>query len=216
MDRRGPASDLASLSDEDLVERHRAGDADAFRVLSDRYFEKLRGRIERGLSPGVLRRMAASDILQEANLVALRRFADFEDRGEGSFGAWFGKIVDLKIREAIQRHVAADKRCVRREVSRADRCSTANFAGRGHTPSQVLIGRETEQAAMDAMARLPERDREVLQLLQVRKLTTTEAATRLGITRDALRQRYARALARFEEMLGLSSGDDDGRRGPTR
>jgi RNA polymerase sigma-70 factor (subfamily 1) len=209
-------SELEALSDEALAKRIQDGDESCLKVLTDRYYAKLRGRIERGMAPAMRRRVAASDILQEASLVALRRFADFEDRGEGSFGAWFVKIVDLKVQEAVQRHVTARKRTVEHEVTRRDRRPTGVFPAREHSPSQLLIGEELKQATRKAIEELPERHREVLRLLQDERLTTKEAAERMGLSRDAVRQLYARALARIEEMLGLGGEGSHGRRGPTR
>ena len=73
-------------SEHDLILRARQGDEDAFQALLRRHEELLRKRVQRWVSPRLRRKISASDILQEAYIVALRRFADFEDRGDGSFG----------------------------------------------------------------------------------------------------------------------------------
>jgi RNA polymerase sigma-70 factor (ECF subfamily) len=209
-------TDLDARSDEELVRVFQAGDQDAFRVLTDRYSARLQGQILRRLSPALRRRVAVSDILQEAHLVALEKCAEFEDRGEGSFGRWFRQIVELRIREAVRKHVDAEKRSVGKEVSRPGRRPTGDFPAREHSPSQLLIGEEAERAAAEAMAELPAPYREVLELVRGHGLSTAEAASRMGRSRESVRQLYVRALARLERMLGLAPGGSDGRRRPTR
>ena len=41
---------------------------------------------------------------------ALRRLASFEERGEGSFGAWLAQIVENRVRETVRHFAEADKR----------------------------------------------------------------------------------------------------------
>ncbi len=63
------------VSDEALIARARSGDGDALKALFDRYAALLRDRIRQWLSPALRRKVSASDILQEAYLVAWRRVA---------------------------------------------------------------------------------------------------------------------------------------------
>jgi RNA polymerase sigma-70 factor (ECF subfamily) len=212
----GSMASFSEASDEDLVKRIRGGDDAALRALSERITARLGSRIEQRLMPGMRRKIAASDILQEAYLSALPRLADFEDRGEGSFGAWFGKIVEAKIADAVRRHVDAGKRSVGREVTRAARCPTGRFAAPGPTPSQVAAGTELKGVVREALQKLPEDSREVIELLQGEGASLEEAATRLGRSREAVKKLYGRALARLEELAGLGEGESRGRRRPTR
>jgi RNA polymerase sigma-70 factor (ECF subfamily) len=200
--------------DESLVERAREGDETAFRALADRYTARLHARIRRRLRPAMNRRVAASDILQEALLTAFQRLEEFECRDDGSFERWLGRIVENKIREIVRRHVSAGKRGVGQEVSRRDRGSVADFAGGGPTPSQVVMGQELKRAIREAMDALPPDYRDVLRLLREERLTLEETAARLGRSKGATKMLYARALARLEEQIELEPGN--GRRRPTR
>ncbi|MHC4470458.1 MAG: sigma-70 family RNA polymerase sigma factor [Planctomycetota bacterium] len=207
---------LSELSDEDLVREIRAGDDGALRALSERYTAKLQERVGRRLMPGMRRKVAASDILQEAYLSALPRLDDFEDRGGGSFGAWFNRIVEVKIADAVRRHVETAKRSVGQEVTRSARCPTHRFAAPGPSPSQVVAGSELKEAVREAFARLPEDFREVIDLLQVEHLSLEEAADRMGRTKEAVKKLYGRALSRLEEEAGLGQAGPHERRRPTR
>lgn len=56
-------------------------------------------------------------------------------------------------------------------------------------------------AARDAMAKLPRRDREILRLIHDERLTVEDAALRLGQPPNEVRARYETAFARFARRL---------------
>ena len=199
----------------DLVTAARAGDAEALAELVERCSKKLLARLNARLRGGLHRKVAASDILQEAHLVASRRIATFEDRGEGSFGRWLGRIVDLKLREAVRRFAGSEMRGVSREIT-AGRLSSSKLAARGPTPSQVAMGEELKEKARRALGNLKPDQRTVVELLQEHHLTATEAARRMGKSEAAVKRLSGRALARLEELLGLVPAAGVGRRRPTR
>jgi DNA-directed RNA polymerase specialized sigma24 family protein len=80
----------------------------------------------------------------------------------------------------------------------------------------VVVGAELRAAVGDAMTRLPESHRTVLELLREQNLTLAEAADRMGRTPGAVKKLYGRALCRMETLLGISVGDRRERRRPTR
>ena len=190
-------------SEEELVARAREGDEAAFGALCARYESRLRRRVERGMSPGVRRRVAASDVLQDAHLEAYRKMADFEDRGPGSFGRWLGRIVELKAKQMVRHHAGTAKRNVSAEVTRAARGTLGGVRGRAATPSQAAMGAELRDEARQAIARLPTGQRVAVELIQGAGLSVAEAAERLGKTRDAVKGLYSRALERLARDLKL-------------
>lgn len=194
---------LPTSDESALIARARAGDGDAMDALLRRHGELLRGRVRRHLSPLILRKVSAGDILQEAYLVAHRRIGEFEDRGEGSFGAWLMRIVDLKMREVVRRYAGTDKRGARGEVSRNARPSTAAIAGRQPTPSAVAMAAEMQERVRQALEKLPDDYREVIRLVQQEGLSMAEAAGRLGRSSGATKMLYGRALSKFAELLGV-------------
>lgn len=208
-------SGIEEASDEALVARIKAGDDASLRVLTERYTAKLRARVESRLRGGMRRKVAASDILQEANVVAFAGQADFEDRGPGSFERWFGRIVELKIREAVNRHVGTAKRGIGHERSQVGSRVARDIAN-APSPSQVFAGEELKDAARQALEALPESHREVLCLLQDKGMSLEDAATSMGRSKEATKKLYGRALARLEEFMGLRARRDGGRRRPTR
>ena len=193
--------DKTTPTDEELVRRTRAGDGDAARLLFSERVESLRAQVRRAL-PAILRRkVAESDVIQESFLVAFRRLAEFEDRGDGSFDAWLRKILDFKIREEARRYLRREKRAAGREVSRDQRKATGEFPGEHETPSIHAARREEHEAVLCAMKELRTDDREVLRLVHEEGLTVAEAAEHLGRSTEAARKLYSRAVGRLTKAV---------------
>ena len=143
-------------AEHDLVDRARAGDGEALRALLERHEASLRRRLDRSVPPPLRRPVSVADVMQETWLVAFRRTADFDDRGDGAFDAWLAAIADLKLREAVRHHLLTEKRAGSREITRGARPNSSAFADREPSPSDAAIGEETRERAERAMAGLPE------------------------------------------------------------
>jgi len=175
----GRSKSNAESSEVRLAARFREGDEDAFRALFDRHAALFRGRIRRVLPAEIGRKISVADILQEARLVAYRRREDFEYRGPASWRNWLLGILDRRVQDAVKRYIVADKRAALREQSRGRRPDTANFVGRGPSPSEAAMGKELEERARGAIERLPPHYREVLRLAREEDLSLREVAVRL-------------------------------------
>jgi len=187
-------------SDEVLIRRVRAGDDHAFGVLFARYAGILERRVGRIVPDTLRRRVSTSDVLQEARIVALDRWGDFEDRGRGAVRNWLVGIVENKAREAV-RGAVAEKRNALAEASRGHRPDTAHFVGAGPTPSEAAMGRELEMLARRAMGELPADYRLVLRLVREEDRDLKAVAVRMGRTHDAVKQLHRRALLRFTAVF---------------
>lgn len=200
------------LSESALVAGARTGDEAALRRLFERHEALLRGRIRGRLSPPVRRKVSDSDVLQETWIIATRRLGDFEYRGEGSFGAWIGRIADHTTLKAVRRHAGTAKRNVGTEVTRGARADTAQFAGIQPTASRTAMAREMRERMAAAMADLQPDHRTVIELLQHRRVTIAEATELMGRSANAIKKLHARALAELAKRLDLRGrGGDDGR-----
>ena len=134
-------------------------------------------------------------------MAALNRLSTFEDRGEGSLGRWLSRIIDLKVREAVRRHIGTGKRSVSREDSQPGSAKLRAFVERGPSPSEVVMTEEARARAGRAMAKLSEDHRRVLWLVQYEQLSMADAAERMDRTRDATKKLYGRALTCFARLL---------------
>ena len=193
--------DGADLTDELLVARAQQGDEAAFRLLIERRTPMLRGRIRRRLPWLVRRKLGESDVLQAAYLAAFQRLADFEDRGEGSFAAWFDRILEFKIKKVLRQYRDTAKRNVGREITRDQRPATVDVRARGSTPSGHAIAGELEDRVKDAMAELPDDYRTVLRLVKEQALPLAEAGRRMKRSEKAAAKLYGRALCRLTQLV---------------
>ncbi len=116
-----------------------------------------------------------------------------------------------------RRHIDAARRSVRREepglLALPDE-SLADLAERlvtsATSPSQRLLRQETRRRVQQALADLPERDREVLVLRHLEQLSVAQTAEVLGISPGAVKTRHLRALERLRALLDASEGPGEG------
>jgi len=109
----------------------------------------------------------------------------------------------LKLRELVRRFLATDKRRGADEISRGARPDTAQFAGRGPSPSEAASAREMKRRAARAFDALPEDYRVVLRLVQSEGLTLGDAGARMGRSREATKKLYGRALSKLAQALDV-------------
>ena len=70
-----------------------------------------------------------------------------------------------------------------------------------HDPEAQAHARQSLEAAREVLASLPERDREILELVLVLEADKDEVCRRFGVTRDHLRVLLHRAKERFSKKL---------------
>lgn len=194
---------LASGSDETLIQRARAGDARAFQALCNRYESLLRARARRWIVGAVQRKVSLGDVLQEAYYLAHQRLDEFEDRGEGAFGAWLAQIVEFKAREASRRYTGAAMRDTHREVTSGGGSDTSTVRGHEPSPIESAMTHEATDAVRLALTALSKDHRMVLELVRFDNLPLKEAAVLMERSYDATRKLYGRAVAALaRELMG--------------
>ena len=198
-----------------LVEQVSRGDVDAVHELMEQHREALLAYVRRNGGDLPAHKESAADLVQSVCREVLEQLADarFEYRGEAEFRAWLYEATQFKIANrrrfwrAQRRDVGRERRV---EVVSDDSRSRAvpELSHDGPRPSQHAIEREQAGAAAELLAQLPERHREVIELVKLQGLTHAQAAERLGITVEASRMLLSRALARLATLAG-KSGDAD-------
>jgi RNA polymerase sigma-70 factor (ECF subfamily) len=189
-------------SDEDLVRRVRAGDEAAARLLFERHLPELRAKARARLPASMRGKVAESDVIQDAWLAAFLDVANFEDRGDGSFGRWLRRILESKIDDELRRHLVFQKRNVRREVRLATEAAGLEPARGQPSPSAELKDEEEAARLRAVIESLSEDYATVIRLVHDEGLTLVEAGARMGRTPDAARMLYSRAMERLSDRLG--------------
>jgi RNA polymerase sigma factor (sigma-70 family) len=175
------AAEEAHESDEVLMERLRDGDEHAFDAL----FERHAGSIHRFLSRRV-DDAQAEDLTQETFLSVIRA------RGRYLLGRSFRNWLYAIASNAARHHLRAQRReGTRLREAAASLCTAALDEGAG-------IG---ERAVREALALLPDAQREVIMLHAYEGMTFAEIADVLGMSGVTVRVRAHRAYRRLRELL---------------
>lgn len=173
------ADHLAVPSDDALAMLARSGDSAAFETLCDRYLPVVYHRLRMKLPPG-----AVDDVTQEVFLAATRSIRHF--RGDASFGTWIMRIAQHKIAD----YYRSDGR-----VPETLPLDLAPDVGDHSDAWKELV------VVRAALERLPEHYQVILLLRFAEGLPFNAIAERLGLTLDAVKSRYRRAVAAIAEAL---------------
>ena len=199
-----------SAETQQLLRGIRAGDRRAFDRLFERHRAYLRQVIELRIDPKLKPRFDPSDVVQEAQLDAFERLADYLARKPMPFRVWLRRTAHERLLRIREQHVKAACRAVGREIRLPDRSSLqlAQALARGPTPSQQASRRELARQVRHAVARLSETDREVLLMRTFEDLSYRDVGHVLGIEPTAARKRHGRALLRLQAMLAEDDGPE--------
>ncbi len=182
-------------------------DCRAFEQLFARHRPGLRRFVERRLDPKLRGRLDASDVVQETQLEAYRRLPDFLGRRPIPFHVWLRRTAYERLLMLRRRHVEAARRSVGREEPLPDRSSVLlarQLVPPGSTPSHQVSRRELVRQVRQAVAELPEADREILFMRTFEGLPYPEVACILDIDPAVARKRHGRALLRLHQLLAAA------------
>jgi RNA polymerase sigma-70 factor (ECF subfamily) len=178
--------DLAHLSDEALVALVARGDDSALAALYDRF-----GRIAYGLSLRILRdRSLAEDAVQEAFL-GIWRGADRFVAERAKASSWILTLVHRRAVDLVRRE----------ERRRAEPIESAPEATTGPADEEAWLRLQRERV-QEALRRLPDQQREALELAYFGGFTQSELADRLGEPLGTIKSRMFSGLSRLRELLG--------------
>ena len=174
----------------------------------DQLFEQYRGYLRRVIGIRFDSRLAprvdVSDVIQETQLQAARRIKEYLDRRPMPFRLWLRKTAHECLLKTVKRHLAAEKRSVKREANLPQRSSlqlARKLLDRGTTPSERANRGELAERVRHAVAKLPKTDREVVLMLDIEGLSSKEAAYILDLDPSTVNRRHGRALVRLQRAL---------------
>jgi RNA polymerase sigma-70 factor (ECF subfamily) len=197
-----------------LLEQAAGGDREVLGRLLERDRERLRRMVALRLDRRLGGRVDPSDVIQEAQLEAAERLAEYLKNPTMPFFLWLRLITGQRLLALHRRHLGAQLRDAGREVS-LDRpalpqATSAALAARllGHatSPSAAAVRTEMKARLREALDVMDPVDREVLTLRHFEQLTTAEAARELGISEEAAKKRHVRALKRLKAILTSAPG----------
>lgn len=175
-------------SDVDLLTAHVAGDPDAFAVIVRRHRDRLWAVALRTTGDPE----EAADALQDALISAYRRADQF--RGDSAVTTWLHRIVVNASLDRLRR------RAVRHTVPLPDDQDDAPGQAVAD-PNDLLDQRLTQIAITQALAELPDEQREAILLVDVEGFSVEDAAARLGCPPGTVKSRCFRGRARLAKRL---------------
>jgi RNA polymerase sigma-70 factor (ECF subfamily) len=179
--------ELAHLSDEALVALAARSEQSALAELYDRF-----GRPAYGLALRVVRDEAlAEDAVQEAFLALWRTAARFvPERGKAS--TWILTLVHRRAVDIVRRE----------ERRRSDALEQAPEQESREAVDEEAWLRLQRERVQDALRKLPDQQREAIELAYYGGFTQSELAERLGQPLGTIKSRMFGGLARLRELLG--------------
>jgi RNA polymerase sigma factor (sigma-70 family) len=187
------ARDLAHLSDEALVALIARSDDSALEELYARF-----GRIAYGLALRVVRDPAlAEDAVQDAFLTVWRTASRFlPERAKAS--TWLLTLVHRRAVDVVRRE----------EPRRAEPMETAPLPTAVTAEDEAWL-RLQRTRVQDALRRLPDQQREALELAYYGGFTQSELAHRLGEPLGTIKSRMFAGLARMRELLAEPADEEE-------
>jgi RNA polymerase sigma-70 factor (ECF subfamily) len=184
-DRSTVARKLAHLSDEALVALVARADEDALAELYDRF-----GRAAYGLALRIVRDPAlAEDAVQEGFLAVWRSSARFV-AGRAKASTWILTLIHRRAVDLVRRE----------EPRRAEPLEAAPQAAGTDTEDEAWL-RLRRARVQEALRKLPDKQREALELAYFGGFTQSELADRLGEPLGTIKSRMFAGLATLRELL---------------
>ncbi|HET8607413.1 MAG TPA: sigma-70 family RNA polymerase sigma factor [Gaiellaceae bacterium] len=186
------AAGFAHYSDEALVALLARGDGEALGELYDRYASLAYGLARRILRDGSL----AEDAVQEGFLAVWRSAARY-DAGRAGARVWILTLVHRRAVDLVRRH----------ERRRTEPLAEHERGAAGGADEAVWLRLQRDRVR-EALQRLPDQQREALELAYYGGFTQSELAERLGQPLGTIKSRMFAGLARLRELLDEGTSED--------
>ena len=176
-----PAS-CDSLTDEEIVDRVRAGDRALFELILRRHNERIYRTVR-----SILRDEAeVEDAMQQAYVDAFAHLGDFA--GRARFSTWLTRIA---VHEAL----------ARKRRQRPEGELMTNLPDPNRSPEQRTQDAETQKLLVTAIDELPEHFRTVFVLRAVQGLSVEETAETLDLNTETVKTRLHRARGLLQKAI---------------
>jgi RNA polymerase sigma-70 factor, ECF subfamily len=192
---RSASRDYSDFPDEALLALAAREDEDALAALYDRY-----GRVAYGLALRIVRDQAlAEDAVQEAFLAVWRTAASFRaERAKAS--TWILTLVHRRAVDVVRREERRRAQPLAEGVEEADERALA--------ADEEIELTDRRRIVQEALRRLPDEQREALELAYYGGLTQSELAERLAVPLGTIKSRMFTGLRRLRDLLAEAGLDE--------
>ena len=167
------------ITDEELIGQIKGGHEESLNILIRKYLPKVYGRVH-----NLVPEADAQDVTQDIFLSLVDSVHSF--RGKSTFNTWFHRIAMNKVADY-------HRKASRRKEQLID----------NHPPRTVNPWNEADDVLIvtEVLMKLPEKYREVLLLKFSEGMQFGEIAKKLGLSYEATRSRYRRAVDACREEM---------------
>lgn len=189
-----------------MLNSAKSGDQDAAARVLEVFRPYLIVRSYAKIDRRLLSKVAPSDAAQETMIRALKGLNRFTGDSAASLLRWLDRIhgrflVDVHRRYLAKKRDVREERPLEAARSRRLASSLAHVIATNPTPSEALALQLDLQLLRSAIARLPSRQREALELRFVDGCSSSEIAAKLGITSSGARWACIRGLETLGTLL---------------
>ena len=190
----GRRRDVVHLSDEALVALVARGEESALAELYDRY-----GRVAYGLSVRILRDQAlAQDAVQDAFMTVWRSAGRFvPERAKAR--TWILTLVHRRAVDVVRRE----------DLRRGEPLEAVPADPAGTGADDAAWERFERERVQEALRKLPDQQREALELAYYGGFTQSELAERLGVPLGTIKSRMFSGLARLRDLLAEAGFEEE-------
>jgi RNA polymerase sigma-70 factor, ECF subfamily len=179
---------MASVEDQNLIQRTLAGDSNSFGLLVQKY----QHRLFNGLVHVVRKLPEAEDITQETFILAFTKLSSFQ--GNSAFYTWLYRIGYNLAITRIRRHKPAVSLDSQREAG-------IDFAGDGDAPGDRIEQIEQAKLVRTALDQLSEEHRTILILREMEEMDYEALSEILDLPIGTVRSRLHRAREQLREKM---------------
>ena len=202
---------IAPSNSDSLLRRARAGDSEALGELLGLYrnYVKLLARLQ--IDRRLRRKLDASDVAQDALLLAHRQFGQFRGTTQQEFLSWLRQILATSLVAVARRYIGTRRRQIgleqqlRHDLDDASRAIDTKLIQHS-TPSAHAAQREQGVLLADSLSKLSAAHREVLVLRHLEELSFAEIAERMDRSVEAVKKLWSRGLIRLR--LAMEANDE--------
>lgn len=179
----------------------RAGNREALGQLLEMFRSFLLAEAEQRTSPKGQTRLSSSDLVQMTYLEAVRQIGTFQGGSAGELAAWLRTILVHNACDQLRKSEAQIRDRRREEPMALDPAGGRDLASPSSLPPVKAI-RQEEYAQLDEAIRHLAPDDQFVLLARYRdQWTFAQIGQHLGMTENAARKLWVRAMARLREAL---------------
>jgi RNA polymerase sigma-70 factor, ECF subfamily len=144
-----------------------------------------------------------SDVVQITLLDAHRKSEQCRGQTEGERCAWLRTMLMNDLNEAMRKfgRIADYEQQIQQAVDQSSVWIEKSLVAEQSSPSQIAIGHEELKRQADALAQLPDAEREVVTLVHYFDWKQAEIAAHVGRTRPAVAGLLCRGLKKLRKLL---------------